>query len=67
MGYSPWGRKDSDTTERLHLLVCICQSQTPKLSLLPNFPFGIHKFVFYVCKSVSELQLEKKLSARYLH
>ena len=43
-----------------HSLVCICQSQTP-------FPFGIQKFVFYVCESVSELQLEKKLSAGYLH
>ena len=48
------------TTERLHSLVCICQSQTPKLSLLPNFPFGIHKFVFYVCKSISELQLMQR-------
>jgi hypothetical protein len=36
----------------LYLLVCICLSQTPNLPLL-SFPFGNHKFVFYVCECVS--------------
>ena len=43
MGYSPWGRKKSDTTERLTL--------SPPTAI----PFGNHKFVFYVCESVSAL------------
>ena len=34
-GYSPWGRKELDMTEQLTL--------TP-----PLFPFGDHKFIFYV-------------------
>ena len=35
--YSPWGRKESDRTERLHFHFSeyICQSQSPNLSLLP--------------------------------
>ena len=33
VGYSPWGLKESDTTERLHF----------------HFPIGNHRFVFYVC------------------
>ena len=24
VGYSPWGRKESDKTERLHFHLCIC-------------------------------------------
>ena len=27
VGYSPWGRKESDTTERLHLALKCCSSQ----------------------------------------
>ena len=35
--YSPWGRKESDRTERLHFHFSeyICQSQSPNLSLPP--------------------------------
>ena len=33
----------------LNIVVCVCQSQIPNLSLL-LFPFGNHKFVFYVCE-----------------
>ena len=31
MGYSPWGRKESDTTERLNFHLTFTQSQTGKL------------------------------------
>ena len=37
------------------LLLCICYSQIPNLSPAQPFPFGNHKFVFYVCESVSVL------------
>ena len=37
-GYSPWGRKESDTTERLHyeplVSICFCPQQNMLLSLL---------------------------------
>ena len=39
----------------LSIVVCLCQSQTTNLSLPQPFPFGNHKFVFYVCESVSVL------------
>ena len=32
VGYSPWGCKESDTTERLHLHLYGCESLTIKLS-----------------------------------
>ena len=38
-GYNPWGRKKSDTTERLTLLL---------LLLLPE-PFSVHLFVSIKC------------------
>ena len=37
----------------LHIVVCLCQSQSPSLS--PSFPPGNHKFVFYICNSISVL------------
>ena len=43
MGYSPWGHKKSDITERL------------TFSPYPAIPFGNRKFVCYVCESVSAL------------
>ena len=39
---SPWGCKESDTTEQLN------NNNNP-------FLFGNHKFIFYVCESVSVL------------
>ena len=39
----------------LCIAVCICQSQIPNLALPCPFPFGNHKFVFYICESVSVL------------
>ena len=39
----------------LYTVVCICESQAPDLFLPPPFPFGNHKFVFYVCESISVL------------
>ena len=40
----------------LYIVVCICQSQSPNLSL-PPLPCGKHKFVFYICNSVSVSQI----------
>ena len=36
----------------LYIVVCICQSQSPNLSPLLS-PLGNHKFVFYICDSIS--------------
>ena len=36
MGYSPWGRKDSDTTERLHFTSCILV--TSEILVVPSHP-----------------------------
>ena len=33
----------------LSIVVYICQSQSPNLSLLSTFPFGNHKFDFKIC------------------
>ena len=45
----------------LHIVVCICSSQAPDLSLPPTFPLGNHKFVFDICRnpinSVSHFQI----------
>ena len=37
----------------LYIIVCICQSQSPNLSLLPSS--DNHKLVFYICDSISVL------------
>ena len=40
----------------LNIAVCTCQLQIPNLSLpLPLPPPSNHKFVFYVCESISVL------------
>ena len=40
----------------LNIAMCTCQSQTPNLSPPSStIPFGNHKFVFYVCESISVL------------
>ena len=38
-----------------YIIVCMGQSQTPNLFLYLSLPCGNHKFVFYVCESVSIL------------
>ena len=38
----------------LYIVACVCQSQSPNLSL-PPFPFGNHKLVFHICDSISVL------------
>ena len=35
MGYSPWGRKELDTTERLHLLTYVCVNSKLLIYLSP--------------------------------
>ena len=55
MGYSPRGRKESDTAERLSAAQW-CTEVNPSLPIHPSpFPFRIHTFVLYVCVSVSAL------------
>ena len=44
MGYSPWGRKESDTTERL-LCVCVCLD-IPDISSLSDICLAN---IFQVC------------------
>ena len=39
----------------LHTIVCVCQSQSPSLSLPTPYPAGNHKFVYYICDSISVL------------
>ena len=58
MGYSPWGHKQADRTERLHftsLLQCMCSSLVSDLPLSATFPFHNHKFVCRICKFASVL------------
>ena len=38
-----------------NVVMCLCQSQTPDLSLPSLFPLFNHKFVLYVCESISVL------------
>ena len=42
--------------------VCLYSSQTPNLSLPTLFPFSYHKFVFYVCGSISVLYISSFVS-----
>lgn len=39
----------------LYIVVCICYSQSPNLSLPLYFPFGSHQFAFEICESISGL------------
>ena len=42
----------------LWIVVCVCESQAPSLSPTTHtstIPVGNHKFVFYVCESISVL------------
>ena len=39
----------------LYVIVCICYSQVPNLSLPNSTPIGNHKSVLYICESVSLL------------
>ena len=41
----------------LYIAVCICQPQSPSLSLLPHLPPGNYQFVFYICSSMYAVQL----------
>ena len=71
-GYSPWGCKESDTTERLHsLLVCICQSQSLNLFSYPmvttSFICYFNSFTIYSVVLVSLSFIYLFLVARGLH
>ena len=41
--------------------VCICQSQSPSLHPLP--PLGMHKFIFYICDSISLNFINKSINS----
>ena len=47
MGYSPWGRKESDTTERLHFHVVflryflVIESLSQRLGMSPFLAFNV--------------------------
>ena len=54
MGYSPRGRRESDTTEPLSMNKCVCYQQTLNGSVITNFScFYKRKFLFSVPTSVS--------------
>ena len=65
VGYSPWGRKELNTTEWLHLTEekgdldgknpGSNQTQGGEVCIPPCFPFSNPRFVFDICKSVSVL------------
>ena len=46
VGYSPWGRKESDTTERLHF-TSLCHKGEKKKNTLT---FSLHWVFGYICK-----------------
>ena len=54
VGYSPWGHKESDTTDftftSVYMSIPISQ-----FIPFPTFPPGNSKFVFYICDSISVL------------
>ena len=52
MGYSPQGRKESDTTERLHFLYA--------LSPYPELTFKIRNWLFQSITRKSEIKLKKE-------
>ena len=60
VGYSPWGRKESDTTERLHFIhtyICMCIAISPATYILMGkslFFFSSPVFLIY---KVRELKL----------
>ena len=57
-----WGRQESDTTDATQQQQQQQQQRVyanPKLLIdpSPTFPFGSHKFVFYVCEFISVLKI----------
>ena len=64
MGCHLWGRTVGHHWSDLAAAaaVCIYSSQTPNLSLPTLFPFSSHKFVFYVCGSISVLYISSFVS-----
>ena len=45
----------------LYIVVDICQSQSLNSSHSPPCPLGNHKFVFYICDSISALQISSSV------
>ena len=44
-----------------YIVVYMCQSQSPSSSHTPSSPLGIHKFVLYICGSISALPIRSSL------
>ena len=64
-----WGRKESDTTERLNWNELKCVYVTPKLPIYPSLPpftFGNPKSVFYVNESICVLLISSFISLFFL-
>ena len=58
-GESPWAEEPGglqfmglQRVGYIYIVVYVCQSQSPNLSLPPSLA-GNHKFIFYICNSVS--------------
>ena len=60
MGYSPWGRKESDTTEGLFTSLSQCIYVNPNLPFITP-PSCIHMLVLSIYVSLSALQIRSSI------
>ena len=55
VGYSPWGPKESDTTEMTEHACSVFVNATFLIHLTFSFPSCVHEFISYVCVSIPSL------------
>ena len=57
MGYSPWSRKEQDTTERLTLSLCsiFALKSSAALKMLPGRLMGWCRFLWHVARRGTSL------------
>ena len=71
VGYSPWGRKESDTTERLHFLSFYSffwgRKWQPSLLFLPGESHGQRGLVGYSLWGCKESDTTKQLTHTHTH
>ena len=53
MGYSPWGRKELDTTERLHFHFHMFSLSSSYFFTLFTVPFDADRFLIFMKSSLS--------------